>query len=70
MGKITLGLLQITSKASVLPDDVGIIPILWERRLKLILGKELEKVTYECVAGLGLSLTDIGCQNPFLPLAG
>lgn len=35
MGKITLGLLQITSKASVLPDDVGIIPILWERRLRL-----------------------------------
>lgn len=35
MRKILLGPLQITSKTSVLPDDVGIIPILWVRRLRL-----------------------------------
>lgn len=30
-----LGLLQKTSKTSVLPDDKGLIPILWVRRLRL-----------------------------------
>lgn len=35
MCKILLGILQIMSKTSVLPDDMGIIPILWVRRLRL-----------------------------------